>query len=192
MCYLTQPPVLFRLWDYCGGFATQTPKWSLGCRIACVGLSLGCIVVYVFDTSLRVFLLWRDLNWMCLSFLCWSIHLPMLVCLEGHDLLAIVKEHEDTRVSCGSLSLLFVMTGMVWHVLSNSHKVLTALIVILSVHNSCGNFCAIWYMCVCVFQWLWWVLWIQVVTSLVLKGYMFRVQEAPTTTIYVDLSMLLT
>jgi hypothetical protein len=36
-----------------------------------------------------------------------------LVCLEGHDLLAIVKEHDDTRVSRGSLSLLFVMTGMV-------------------------------------------------------------------------------
>jgi hypothetical protein len=53
MCYLTQPPVLFQLWVYCGGFAVQTPKWTLGCRIACFGLSLGCIVVYVFEHLIK-------------------------------------------------------------------------------------------------------------------------------------------
>jgi hypothetical protein len=48
---------------------------------------------------------------------------------------------DESVGSCGSSSLLFAKKVMVWHFLSNSHEVMTALIVMLP--SSCGDFAAI-------------------------------------------------
>jgi len=45
--------------------------------------------------------------------------------------------------SHGSLSLLFVMKVMVWHFMSDSHRVLATLIIMLSCNRCCGDFSAV-------------------------------------------------
>jgi hypothetical protein len=65
----------------------------------------------------------------------------------------------------GSLSLLLIMKVMFWHFVSDSHKVLTALMFVLTQWCCCSGFRQTFC--------------IQVVTRGVLKGYMFRVQQTP-------------
>ncbi len=48
-----------------------------------------------------------------------------------------------------ALSLLFMMKVMVWHFMSNSHKVMTALIVMLPSIFCCGDFSVILYIYTC-------------------------------------------
>jgi hypothetical protein len=74
----------------------------------------------------------------------------------------------------GSLSLILIMKVMFWHFVSDSHKVLTALMFVLMQWCCCSGFRQTF----CI-----------LVTCGVLKGYMFRVQQTPTTIIDVGLSM---